>query len=120
MASSTSSSVQVSVGDFSISATPSSVTISSGHQAVYTITLTPIGGLTGNVNLSCSGGPPNTSCSVSPGVDNLQGNPITSTVTLMSSKNVTHGTYTLTFTGSYGNGALVHSTSVSLTVKGQN
>lgn len=120
MASSTSSSVQVSVGDFSISATPASVTISSGHQAVYTITLTPIGGLTGSVNLSCSGGPPNTSCSVSPAVDNLQGNPITSTVTLMSSKNVTHGTYTLTFTGSYGNGALVHSTSVSLTVKGQN
>lgn len=120
MASSTSSSVQVSVGDFSISAMPPSVTISSGHQAVYTITLTPIGGLTGNVNLSCSGGPPNTSCSVSPSVDNLQGNPITSTVTLMSSKNVTHGTYTLTFTGSYGNGALVHSTSVSLTVKGQN
>lgn len=120
MASSTSSSVQVSVGDFSISATPASVTISSGHQAVYTITLTPIGGLTGNVNLSCSGGPPNTSCSVSPAVDNLQGNPITSTVTLMSSKNVTHGTYTLTFTGSYGNGALVRSTSVSLTVKGQN
>ena len=119
-ASSTTGSVSVTVGDFSITATPLSVTISSGHQAVYTIVLTPIGGLTGNVNLSCSGGPPNTSCSVSPSVDNLQGNPITSTVTLMSSKNVTHGTYTLTFTGSYGNGALVHSTSVSLTVKGQN
>jgi len=119
-ASSTTGSVSVTVGDFSITATPLSETISSGHQAVYTITLTPIGGLTGNVNLTCSGGPPNTACSVSPSVDNLQGNPITSTVTLMSSKNVTHGTYTLTFTGSYGNGALVHSTSVSLTVKGQN
>jgi hypothetical protein len=38
----------------------------------------------------------------------------------MANKNVTHGTYVLTFTGSYGNGALVHSFSVSLTVKGQN
>jgi hypothetical protein len=50
----------------------------------------------------------------------LQGGSVTSTVTLMASKNVTHGTYTLTFTGSYGNGALVHSIPVTLTVKGQN
>lgn len=118
--SSTTGSVSISVGDFAIAATPLSETISSGHQAVYSITLTPIGGLTGSVSLSCSGAPPSTTCSVSPSVDNLQGNPITSTVTLMASKNVTHGTYTLTFTGSYGNGALVHSTSVSLTIKGQN
>ena len=118
--SSTTSSVTVTVGDFSISATPSSETISSGHQATYSIMVTPIGGLTGSVSLTCSGGPPSTTCSISPSVDNLQGGTITSTVTLMASKNVTHGTYTLTFTGSYGNGVLVHSTSVSLTVKGQN
>ncbi|MBZ5525992.1 MAG: hypothetical protein LAP21_27535, partial [Acidobacteriia bacterium] len=49
--SSTTTSVQVIVGDFSITATPASETISSGHQAVYTITVTPIGGLTGVVNL---------------------------------------------------------------------
>jgi hypothetical protein len=107
----------VSVGDFSISATPSSLTISSGHQAVYTITVTPIAGLTGSVNLSCSGAPQNSTCSVSPSVDNLQGNAVKSTVTLMPNKNVTHGTFTLTFTGSYNNGALVHSASVTLTVK---
>jgi hypothetical protein len=119
-ASSTTSAVQVTVGDFSITATPASETISSGHSAVYTITVAPIGGLTGTVNLSCSGGPPNTTCSVSPSSDNLQGGSVKSTVTLMANKNVTHGTYVLTFTGSYGNGALVHSFSVSLTVKGQN
>lgn len=119
--SSTTSSVSVSVGDFTISATPSSETISSGHQATYSITVAPLGGgLTGSVNLSCSGGPPNTTCSISPSVDSLQGGSTTSTVTLMASKNVTHGTYTLTFTGSYGNGVLVHSASVSLTVKGLN
>jgi len=120
MGSSSSSSVQVTVGDFSISATPSSETISSGHQALYSITVTPIGGLKGSVALSCSGAPANSSCSISPSVDNLQGKPICSIVTLNASKNVNHGTFTLTFTGSYGNGAIVHSKSVTLTVKGGN
>jgi hypothetical protein len=50
-------------------------------------------------------------------VDNLQGKPISSTVTLSANKSVNHGTFTLTFTGNYGNGVLVHSASVSLTVK---
>lgn len=117
--SSTTTSVQVSVGDFSIAVTPASETISSGHQAVYTITVTPIGGLTGFVNLSCSGAPPNSRCSVSPSVDSLQGTPVSSTVTLSSNKNVNHGTFILTFTGTYGNGVLTHSVSVILTVKGQ-
>jgi hypothetical protein len=44
---------------------------------------------------------------------------VTSKVTLTPNKSVTHGTFTLTFTGSYGGGALVHSVSVILTVKGQ-
>lgn len=118
LASSTTAALQVNVADFSITASPTSQTISSGHKAVYKITLTPIGGLTGLVNLTCSGGPPNSLCSISPSTDNLQGAAVTSTVTLSPNKNVNHGTFTLTFTGSYGSGALVHSVSVSLTVKG--
>lgn len=118
LGSSSSTSVQVTVGDFSISATPSSQTISSGHQASYTITVTPIGGLTGSVTLSCSGAPANSTCSISPSVDNLQGKPLQSVVALMANKNVNHGTFTLTFTATYGNGAIVHATSVILTVKG--
>jgi hypothetical protein len=39
----------------------------------------------------------------------------TSKVTLLPSKNVNHGTFTLTFTGMLG--SLTHSTNVSLTVK---
>jgi hypothetical protein len=116
--SSSSSSVQVIVGDFSITATPSSQTISSGHQAHYTITVTPIGGLTGSVSLSCSGAPANSTCNITPSVDNLQRKPVCSTVTLSANKNVNHGTFTLTFTGTYGNGALTHKTNVTLTVKG--
>ncbi len=52
---STSTSVTQVVQDFSIAATPSAQTISSGHQAVYSITVTPISGLTGTIALSCSG-----------------------------------------------------------------
>ncbi len=107
-------------GDFSITVSPSSQTISSGHTATYTISVTPIAGLTGSVALTCSGGPAGSLCSISPSVDNLQGGTINSTVTLTPSKNVAHGTWTVTFTGSYGNGALVHSASVTLTVKGNN
>ena len=105
------------VQDFSITVTPSAQTIPSGHQAIYTITITPIGGLTGTVALSCIGTPPNSTCSISPSSDNLQGSPIASTVTLNSNQNVNHGTFTLTFTGAFTGGNLNHSTTVQLTVK---
>jgi membrane-associated protease RseP (regulator of RpoE activity) len=115
--SSTTSSLTQVVRDFSITATPSAQTISSGHQAIYTITLTPISGLTGTIALSCSGAPVNSTCSISPSTDNLQGTAIASTVTLNASKNVNHGTFTLTFTGTLVSGTLSHSTAVQLTVK---
>ena len=103
------------VQDFSISASPSTQTIPSGHQAVYTITVNPISGLTGTIALSCSGAPTNSTCSVSPATANLQGAAVSSTVTLSPSKNVDHGTFTLTFTGAVAGGS--HSTSVQLTVQ---
>ena len=114
---STSSSLTQTVQDFSITATPSAQTISSGHQAIYSVTVTPIGGLTGSVALSCGGVPVNSTCSISPSTDNLQGTPITSTVSLFANKNVNHGTFTLTFTGTFVGGNLTRSTTVQLTVK---
>jgi X-X-X-Leu-X-X-Gly heptad repeat protein len=114
---STSSSVTQVVQDFSITATPSAQTISSGHQAVYSITVTPISGLAGTIALSCSGAPPNSTCSVSPSTSNLQGTPVLSKVTLSANQNVNHGTFTLTFTGSFVGRTLTHSTTVQLTVK---
>jgi hypothetical protein len=102
------------VGDFTISATPASQTVSSGHSAAYTISLTSQGGLTGNVTLSCSGGPPNSTCAISPSSVMLNGT-AKATVSFSPAKNVNHGTFTLTFTGKLGN--LSHSTNVSLTVK---
>ena len=105
------------VQDFAITATPSAQTISSGHQAIYTVTLTPNSGLAATIALSCNGVPANSTCTVSPSTDNLQGAPVASTVTLYANKNVNHGTFTLTFTGTLVGGRLSHSTSVQLTVK---
>jgi len=115
--SSTSSSLTQVVQDFSITATPAAQTIPSGHQAIYTVTVTPIAGLTGTIALSCSGVPVNSTCSVFPAADNLQGSAVQSTVTLFANKNVNHGTFTLTFTGALVGGNLTHSTTVQLTVK---
>jgi hypothetical protein len=114
---STSSSLTQVVADFSITATPTAQTISSGHQAIYSVTVTPVGGLTGTIALSCSGVPLNSTCSLSPSTDNLQGTAVTSTVTLFANKNVNHGIFTLTFAGALVGGNLTHSTTVQLTVK---
>ena len=115
--------VTESVGDFTITASPTAQTIPSGHQGMFQITLTAIGGLTGNVNLTCNGAPANSTCTVSPSVVDLSGSGlISTTVALNTAMNVNHGTFTLTFTGTLGSGnaatgGLTRSTNVSLTVK---
>jgi len=102
------------VQDFTISASPASQTTSGGKSAVYAISLTSKGGLTGNVSLSCSGGPPNSTCTISPSSVMLTGT-ASAKVTLFAPMKVNKGTFTLTFTGTLA--SLTHSTNVSLTVK---
>jgi hypothetical protein len=104
----------LSVQDFSISATPATETISSGQDANYTLTVTPLGGLTGTVSLTCSGFPQNSTCTVNPSSVTL-GSTAKVTITLFASKSVDHGTFPITFTGTQTN--LIHQTTVSLTVK---
>ncbi len=60
-------------GDFTISVSPAAQTISPGHSPSYTISLTSQGGLTGSVALSCSGGPLNSTCNISPSSVMLDG-----------------------------------------------
>ncbi|MCZ6515414.1 MAG: carboxypeptidase-like regulatory domain-containing protein [Acidobacteria bacterium] len=59
--------------DFSITASPSSITISAGGTAVYTLTLIPQGGFTGEVSLSCLGAPLAATCQASPSAVPLNG-----------------------------------------------
>jgi hypothetical protein len=109
--------------DFTLAVSPASETIPPGHTASYSLALTPLAGLSGSVSLGCAGGPPNSTCTISPSSVSLQGNGSAKAgVSVFTPKNVNHGTFTLTFAGTFGSGnpatgGLTHTTSVSLTVK---
>jgi hypothetical protein len=95
--------------DFSLSASPSSLTVTQGSSGNSTITVHPVGGFTGSVTLSASGLPSGVTASFGT-------NPTTSTsvVTLSASSTATTGTATVTITGT--SGSLTHTTTISLTV----
>ena len=99
--------------DFTISASPSSVTIVQGQQGSSTITTTVSGGFNNAINLSASGAPSGTTVSFNP-------NPIaapgagTSTMTINVGSTTTPGTYPITVTGI--GGTTQHTTTVTLTV----
>lgn len=52
--------------DFSLALTPTTNSATAGQSAVYTVSVTPIGGFTGNVTLGCGGLPPGATCSFAP------------------------------------------------------
>ncbi len=95
--------------DFSLSASPTSVSVTQGGSGTSTITVTPSGGFTGSVTLSASGLPAGVTASFGT-------NPTTSTsvLTLTASSTATTGTATVTITGT--SGTLTHTTTVTLTV----
>jgi hypothetical protein len=99
----------VATPNFSLSASPSSLTVKQGTSGTSTITETPSGGFTGSVTLSASGLPSGVTASFGT-------NPTTSTsvVTLTASSTATTGTATVTITGT--SGTLTHTTTVSLTI----
>ncbi len=95
-------------GDFSISVSPSSATVSSSGTASFTVTITPSGGFSGPVSLSTGYLPWGVSVSFSP-------NPTsgTSTMTLATSGFFfRRGGSTITITGTAG--GHTHSTTVSI------
>jgi hypothetical protein len=97
--------------DFSISASPSSQTVTAGASASYTATVGAVNGFTGTVNLSVSGLPSGTTASFNPTSVAGSGN---STLSVSTSSTTAAGTYTLTITGT--SGALTHSATVTLVV----
>jgi hypothetical protein len=69
--------------DFSVSASPASASVNAGGTATYQLTLAPTTGGYGNpVSLSCSGGPANASCTVSPGSLLVSALNVTATITV--------------------------------------
>jgi hypothetical protein len=99
----------VATPDFSLSASPSSLTVKQGTTGTSTITETPSGGFTGSVTLSASGLPSGVTASFGT-------NPTTSTsvLTFTASSTATTGTSTVTITGT--SGTLTHTTTISLTI----
>jgi hypothetical protein len=95
--------------DFSLSASPTSVTINLGASGTSTITVTPKNGFTGSVSLSASGLPSGVTASFNP--TSTTG---TSTLTLTAASTATTGAATVTVTGT--SGSLTHTTTISLTV----
>ena len=95
--------------NFSLSASPASVSVTQGSTGSSTITVTKTGGFTGSVTLSNSALPS--------GVTATYGtNPTTSTstITFTASSTATTGTSTITITGV--SGTLSHTTTISLTI----
>lgn len=98
-----------STPDFSLSASPSSVSVAQGNSASSTITVNDLNGFTGSVTLSTS--------TLPSGVTAVFGtNPTnsTSSLTFTASSTATTGTSTVTVTGT--SGSLTHTTTITLTV----
>jgi PKD repeat protein len=95
--------------DFSMSAAPTSASVTRGSSTSDTITITPTNGFTGSVALSASGLPSGVTASFSPTSATSS-----STLTLNASSTATTGPATVTITGT--SGSLTHSTTLNLTV----
>ena len=101
--------------DFTITASPSSVTVQQGNSGTSTISTTALNGFNSAITLSAAGQP--SGVTVTFGT-----NPIpapgtgTSLMTMTVGGSVTPGTYSITVTGI--GGGITHTTTVSLTVTG--
>jgi len=113
----------ISARDFSLSVSPSSVTIFRGQSAKYTLGVSVVGGSVGNVSLTVAGLPTGTTAVFSPNpVGSPGSSPLTvkttsstSTLTVKTTSSTRRGTYTLRITGT--SGSLVHQATATLTVR---
>jgi uncharacterized protein (TIGR03118 family) len=73
-------------GDFNISATPATLSISAGQPAAFMVKLGGLNGFNSSVTLTCSGQPLGSTCGFSPAsVSPASGGTVTSTMTIMTS-----------------------------------
>ena len=98
--------------DFSLAASPSSLSVAQGASGQSTISTAITSGSAQTVSLSASGQPAGTTVSFSPSSVTAGGS---STMTVAVGASTAAGSYTLTVTGT-GSAGATHSTSVALTV----
>ena len=95
--------------DFSLSASPSSLTVAQGSNGSSSITVSPTNGFSGSVSFSASGLPTGVTASFNPASSTTG-----STVTFTASSTATTGAKAVTITGT--SGSLTHTTTVTLTI----
>lgn len=100
-------------GSFTISASPSSLSIAQSHQGTSTITTSISGGFNSSISLSVSGAPAGTTVSFSQNPIPAPGSG-SSTMTISVGANTPAGTYPITVTGN--GGGTQQTTTVTLTV----
>jgi len=98
--------------DFSLSASPSALTVNQGASGTSTITITRLNSFAGAVSFTTSGLPSGVTASFNPATTTTTGT--SSVLTLSASSTATVGSATVTVTGT--SGSLTHTTSISLTV----
>jgi phospholipase C len=99
---------QHTTGNYSIGATAlSPASITAGNTTTSTITVTPGGGYTGTVKLSCASitGKNAPTCSFSPNSAFVSGGAVSSTLTVATTINTPGGSYAISVTGVDGNNA---------------
>ncbi|HKE94262.1 MAG TPA: endo-1,4-beta-xylanase [Povalibacter sp.] len=101
---------QTAQPDFTLSATPASVTVNRGASGTSSVAIARTGGFTGSVAFTVSGLPSGVTAAFNP--TPTTGN--SSTLTLTASSTATPGTSNVTITGT--SGTLSHTATVSLTV----
>ena len=97
--------------DFSVTATPSSRTVTPGTGTSYSVNVTPSGGFSGNVSFTVTGLPAGATASFTPNFVPGSGS---STLSVNTSSSTPAGSYPLTITATSGN--LTHSTQVTIAV----
>jgi hypothetical protein len=97
--------------DFSLAASSSSMTVSSGSSGTDAITTAVTSGSAESIALSASGAPAGVTLSLSPTSVSSGGS---STLTVTASSTAAAGTYSITVTGSAASGS--HSATISLTI----
>jgi hypothetical protein len=104
--------VTLVVANFTISASPSSQSVSRGSKTTYTVTITALGPFSATVNFSVTGLPRHTSASFNPTSVAGSGS---STLTITVNRPAATGNYPLTITAT--GGGLTHSANVSLVIQ---
>ncbi|HEU4595841.1 MAG TPA: PQQ-dependent sugar dehydrogenase [Pyrinomonadaceae bacterium] len=105
--------------DFNVNVTPATRALVPGGATTYDVSVTPSNGFTGQVALSLSGLPPNTSATIQPtSVDLEDATAKTATVNVNTTATTPNGSFPLTFDAT--SGSLAHAAQATLNVVGAN